>query len=246
MTDVVSEAKRILIAAEEASLPLRVLGGVAVQLRAGNKIPRALVRVAADLDFAALDDASKRVSVLFHQIGYSSNRSFNALNGWRRLMFFDPDDRKVDVFVGSFSMCHTVPLADRLVVDPWTIPLAELLLTKLQIVELNEKDVQDVLAILCEYVIAEVDGDSVNGARIATVCAADWGLWRTVTANLAQLRTMVGTYGLGEAKETALTEQINTLVQLIEGEPKTRAWRLRSRVGERVRWYELPEEVYGG
>ena len=243
MSDVVKEAKRILAAAEEMSLPLRALGGVAVHLRVGENTPPSLTRAAADLDFAAPSDVSKTIAVFFQEIGYSSNRNFNAINGWRRLMFFDSEDRKVDVFMGSFSMCHTVPFENRLAIDPWTIPLAELLLTKLQIVELNEKDIRDVLAILLPYEITDLDGDSVNGGRMAEVCAADWGLWRTVTANLAHLHGHVAAYGLDATIESALLRRLDALAQRIEQEPKTRSWRFRARLGDRVRWYELPEEV---
>jgi hypothetical protein len=119
------------------------------------------------------------------------------------------------------------------------VPLAELLLTKLQIVELNEKDLVDVVVLLHEHEIAE-DDSGVNGARVATLCAADWGLWRTITANLDAVRSHLDRYDV-DAERVA--DRVGRLQERIEREQKSRGWRLRAKIGDRKRWYELPEEV---
>jgi hypothetical protein len=144
------------------------------------------------------------------------------------------------VFVGAFRMCHEIPLEDRLTVDSATVPLAELLLTKLQIIELNEKDVRDAVAILHTHDVTE-DDTGVNVRRVADLCSADWGLWRTITANLNTVRSHVDRYAI-ETREH-VDKRIAALQERIEAEPKSRAWRLRAKVGERKRWYEIPEEV---
>jgi hypothetical protein len=148
----------------------------------------------------------------------------------------------VDVFVGEFAMCHRVPVDERLLLEPATLPLAELLVTKLQIVELNEKDIRDAIALVHAHEVAERDGDAVNAARVAELCAVDWGLWRTITRNLERCRDHVGAYELPEGEAAVTARRFDALLERIEREPKSRAWRLRSRLGERVRWYELPEE----
>jgi hypothetical protein len=147
----------------------------------------------------------------------------------------------VDVFVGSFSMCHKVPLDGRIEVDPVSIPLAELLLTKLQVVQLNEKDVRDALALLHDHDVGDADGETVNGARVAELCATDWGLWRTITQNLAACRAFAGSVDVPD-RET-LDERFDALLGRIEDAPKSRAWRMRAKIGDRKRWYDLPEEV---
>jgi hypothetical protein len=140
-------------------------------------------------------------------------------------------------------MCHKVPVGERLVLEPETLPLAELLLTKLQIVELNDKDVRDVLALLLGHEVGEEDGELVNAGRVAALCASDWGLWRTITANLEALDADAVSYALSLEEQAVVSRRIRALLERIEAEPKSRAWRLRARIGERVRWYELPEEV---
>ncbi|MDX6438207.1 MAG: hypothetical protein QOF45_790 [Gaiellaceae bacterium] len=247
LPDVVSEARRVLALAEGRSVALRLLGGVAVRLRAAEAFPETLSRSYGDLDFVTAKGSSGAVGELFSAAGYEADRAFNALHGRERLIFYDePNGRKVDVFVGQFAMCHEVPVGERLGVDPISIPLAELLLTKLQVVELNEKDVTDVIALLATHELGDEDGSRLNAARVAALCAADWGLWRTITANLAVCRERVSEAPVQEAVRQQVGERLDALLERIEAEPKTRGWKLRARVGERKRWYDLPEEVEAG
>src|SRR5919204_1784734 len=183
--DVVLEGTRLLRVAEERGVPLRLIGGVAVCVRAGGRLLPCFARSYGDLDFVTGKKSSGAAQKLFREAGYEPQGAVNALNSKERLLFMDEaNQRQVDVFVGSFSMSHTIPLEGRVEVDRETVPLAELLLMKLQVHELNEKDVRDALAIMHTHAVADDDGASVNGARVADLCAADWGLWRTITANL--------------------------------------------------------------
>ena len=245
--DVVEEALRIAEAAEEEGLALRLLGGVAVRLRAKDALPSVFERPYADHDWISSKGTSSDAQKFFENQGYTPHTRFNALNGRERLLFFDEShDRQVDVFVGSFRMSHEIPFGKRLASEPLTIPLAELLLTKLQIVELNEKDVKDALALFHDHPVEDEDGDSVNAGRIAELCASDWGLWRTFTANLESLGDHVERYDLPEEDGKRISERILALQERIEAEPKTFGWKMRSKIGDRKRWYELPEEVEGG
>jgi hypothetical protein len=162
------------------------------------------------------------------------------MNGKERLLFYDnPNGRQMDVFVSSFRMCHEIPLEDRLAVDEDTVPLAELLLTKLQIIELNEKDVRDTVALLLEHDVTD-DDTGVNASHVASLCAEDWGLWRTISHNLETLRARLESY---EVDREAVSSRVSHILERIETEPKSRSWKLRAKVGERKRWYDLPEEV---
>jgi hypothetical protein len=243
--DVVGEAQRLLTHAEADNVPLRLLGGVAIKLRAPGDLPPAFARSYADLDFATKKKTAGSVTELLRAEGYEPHVVFNALHGGDRLLFFDNEhDRQVDVFVGSFQMCHRIPLDERLEVDPVSIPLGELLLTKLQIAEVNEKDVRDTLALLHDHPLGDEDGETLNAARVAALCGEDWGLWRTITGNLTACRGFADTYDVPD--RARLDERVDGLLERIDAAPKSRAWKLRGRIGERKRWYELPEEVAGG
>lgn len=244
LPDIVEEGRRVLSLAEDSGVALRLLGGVAVFLRAPNGLPEPFRRIYHDLDFATVSGGSRACAKLFDAAGYEPGVHFNALHGKERLLFFDQGNgRHADVFVGEFRMSHKIPLEGRITLEALTVPLAELLLTKLQIAELNEKDVLDAIALFHGHGVSDEDGDSINAGRVAEVLASDWGLWRTFTGNLAVCRDYLGRYELGEEGTGRVEQRFDILGERIEAEPKSRAWKLRARVGERKRWYETPEEV---
>jgi hypothetical protein len=216
-------------------VPLRLLGGVAIRLRCSG--PN---REFKDLDFATSKKAVGAAQDLLRTLGYEPHVGFNAMNARERLLFFDTaHGRQVDVFVGSFRMCHEIGLEGRLATHEQTVPLAELLLTKLQIIELNEKDVHDVATLLDEHDVTD-DDTGVNGARVAELCAGDWGLWRTITSNFREVAVRLEDYAVDRQRVATRLQELN---QRIDGAEKSVGWRLRAKVGERKRWYELPEEV---
>jgi hypothetical protein len=246
-SDMAEEALRVTEEADRENLALRLLGGVAIKLRAKDGLNPAFEREYADLDWIVPWGTSRDAQRFFEALGYSPQVRFNTIYGRERLLFFDErHGRQVDVLVGAFKMCHEIRLGERLTLEPVTVPLAELLLTKLQIIELNEKDVRDALALLYDHPVEDEDGDAINGAHIARLCASDWGLWRTFTANLDSLGDHLGRYDLPDEDKRRITERIRELQARIEDEPKSFGWKMRAKIGDRKRWYDLPEEVEGG
>jgi hypothetical protein len=243
LADIVAEGERLLGIAARDGVPLRLLGGVAVRLKA-PEVPPALDRECKDIDCAVSKKSAGAADRLLRDAGYQPHVSFNAMHARERGLYFDEEnDRQVDLFIHSFRMCHEIPLGDRLAVEDGTVPLAELLLTKLQIIEVNEKDIRDTVLLFHGHPIADHDDGAVNGAQIAALCASDWGLWRTITANLERCRAHVDDYDLPAADRQRVSARLDELLERIDAEPKSRAWRLRAKVGERKRWYDLPEEV---
>jgi hypothetical protein len=240
---IVEEAERLVDTANGQGTTLALLGGVAVRLNA-SEVPPSLDREYKDLDFAVPKGGGAAASKLLMGQGYEASVEFNAMNGRERMLFHDSDHgRQIDLFIGSFRMCHEIPFGDRLSPSQPTVPLAELVLTKLQIIELNEKDVRDVALVFYGHEVSDHDDGSINGKRIAELCSSDWGLWRTITANLERCREHLGEYSLPEPDSKQISDRIGELLAMIEARPKSRGWKLRAKVGERKRWYELPEEV---
>jgi hypothetical protein len=243
--DVAAEARRLLNSAREQSIALHALGGVAIELRRPPTKPRLLEREYKDIDFLGRKGDGPRVARLLRGEGYVPDEAFNTMNGRRRLLFWDvARNRQVDVFIEEFEMCHVVPIAERVAPDAPTIPLTELLATKLQIVEINRKDELDILNLLHDHPVVEDEvQEGLNACRLAELCANDWGLWRTSTRNLERIESMSKTYGLEDADRERVVHRLEALATAIESMPKSLKWRLRDRVGERIRWYELPDEV---
>lgn len=222
---------------------MRVLGGVAIAILCPSSSSPPLAREYADIDFASVSSAKDDVVGLLELLGYAGDKEFNVLHGHRRLYFWDPDnERQLDVFLNEANLCHRIDLKRRIDVVPLTLSLADLAVLKLQIVETNEKDYLDLCAIFADHDLSE-DDSGINVAYIAELAAADWGLWRTigmVAARSEKFALELPEFAAGEV----VAERLRRLRQELDRVPKTRGWKLRSRLGERVRWYELPEEVH--
>ncbi len=242
--DVVVEATRLVDAANAAGCTVRVMGGVAVSLHAHGGVHPALRRTYRDIDLVAAKKQGKPTLKLLEAAGYEANERFNAMNGGRRLVVYDMQNgRQLDVFVGDFEMCHKIPIAQRLHEDPVTIPLAELLLTKLQVVNTNHKDVLDICAILLDHEIGDKDEDTVNVKYIASLLAGDWGLWRTTRGTIETTRAALPELDLSADERAVIDGRLTELWERVEAEPKSFRWRSRAKVGDRTKWYEDPEEI---
>jgi len=244
MADITSEALYLVQAARADGFPIRILGGVAIAILAGRVLPERLQRSYADIDLAIRIDDGGRARGLLTVLGYEADRGFNSLHGSRRLLFYDvANGRRMDVFVGVFKMCHELNLADRLDVVPSTLSPADLLLTKLQIVELNQKDLIDVVSLLHACAVGDrPQVDTIDRPRLELVTGADWGWHTTVADNLERVSTAAGELFSGE-DAAIVRRRAQEIRQAIDRAPKSFGWKVRARVGRRMQWYELPEEV---
>jgi hypothetical protein len=236
--ELVAEGRRLLNMAEDAGLALRLLGGIAVALRSPSASRRPLRRRYKDIDCITRSRDRKAVTRLFEAAGYVPNVQFNTLHAPDRLIFRGSERGwTLDVFVDAVAMCHRLELADRLTLDSTTLTVADLLLLKLQAVERSERDCKDVLALLIDHPLAPY---GIDGGYIAGLLARDWGWWRTATGTLDWVeRFRLGLRGLDT---TLAGARIAELRSMIDAAPKSRRWKLRARVGERVRWYDEPDE----
>jgi hypothetical protein len=238
------EGREILDAARALGLEVMLLGGVAIRVLLGEKLHPAFDRPVGDLDLLTRKGDGGRLERLLADRGWLPARSFNALNGARRLLFNDAaGETQVDVFVESFEMCHRLPLADSLAGPGLTLPATDLLMTKLQIVELNAKDRADLYGLLLGCEIGDGRPEALDPARLAELTSRDWGLHHTFELNLAALPAALSETALSEPERAAVRDRVEEILHAMEAAPKSRGWRLRQRVGERKQWYETPEEV---
>jgi hypothetical protein len=235
LADVSAEGVRIVAAASQRGLTVRLIGGAAVAERCPAARRPPLVRGYKDVDVVGRGRERAPLGALLVELGYAPNEEFNLLQGGRRLLFWDEGNRRrLDVLLDRFEMCHALELGDRLAIDRVTLAPADLLLTKLQVRETNERDLKDALALLVD---CEIDLD-----RVADVLAADWGWWRTATEVLDRVEAYADV--LEEPERERARAQVAALRDRVERRPKTLRWRARARVGDRLRWYEEPDEDY--
>ena len=242
-----NELERILEASREAGLMLRVIGSLAFQMHCPKHgyLQEAMGRAYTDIDFAAYRKQTKEIKALMSGLGYVENREIFVVSEGDRSIFDDFDTGLyVDVFYDKLDFCHVIHWTGRLEVDSPTIPLAEMLLEKMQIVQINEKDIIDTILLLLEHPLGDSDTETINMGRVARLCANDWGLWRTTTMNLDKVSKMAQGYPqLTDEQKTHVSSQVEAALARIEVEPKPLSWRLRARVGDRIKWYKDVDEV---
>jgi hypothetical protein len=241
--DPVNEATRIVEEAKKRGVTLRLLGGVAFRLRSQSALHENLARKYIDIDFVGLRKQRTGIQNLFEEMGYSPRTTFNAMNGFARLIFNDfENERRADIFLNEFQMCHKLDFSKRLTFDEVTLPLADLLLTKLQVYEITEREYKDVIALLKDHDLSEKDEhDAINKQYISNLTSSDWGLYRTVSLNLERILDALPNYMPSEHDQKLIRSRIDHLKSAIEAEPKSFGWKLRAKIGDKVKWYELPE-----
>jgi hypothetical protein len=240
LADPIAEAERIGAAAKKAGVKVKLLGGAGIHLHSPSATRPPLKRKYGDLDFAIAKKHRKGVLALFPALGYEANDRFNLMNGDRRLYFYDAGNgRQVDIFIDVFKMSHVIDLRTRLEDDGPCASPADLLLSKLQIYEVNRKDLVDVTALVLDHEVGP-GADEIDAAYIAKVVAADWGFYRTVQLNIDKLGHTLDEL---DVDRELVRKRLRELWTVIDAEPKPLKWKLRAQVGDRMQWYELPEEV---
>src|SRR5262244_4405695 len=187
--DPLPEALGLARGAADASLGLKLLGGLAVRVLCPDYPPR--LRRDQDIDFACLSKERKKVATYLTDSGCQADRMFNNLNGDRQMYFVASSGRPIDVMVDRLTMCHTLDLRPAFGRQRLTVDAIDVLLSKLQIVELNEKDARDIVYMLSALPLGGT-GVSLDTDRYGKLLGADWGWWRTVTGNLAKLPALIG------------------------------------------------------
>lgn len=238
---------RIVGAADAANAAIRVLGSIGVALHCpdASVLLPSFERTYADIDLVAYRRNAKVLSDVLASLGYSDDREIYISSEGTRSIFNDPIRRiHLDVFYDRLEFCHVIPMANRLEADRPTIPLAELLLSKLQIVRINEKDIVDIVLLMLDHPLGAGDDDVIDLHRIAMLTAADWGLWRTISQNLEKVAALAaGYHQLDREQRDRVTLAAIQLKTRIDAQPKPMAWRLRDRVGDRRQWWTEVEEV---
>jgi hypothetical protein len=240
----VAAGRSIVAMAAARSVPVRLLGGVAIWIRGSEPARGLLGRNYPDIDLVAHKKQSRTLRTLLEETGLEPERVFNATHGARRLLYNGPGGWHIDVFLDMFEMSHTLDLGTRLEAEPETLAAAELLLTKLQIAQINAKDISDVAMLLWDHEPTGGDGPGkLNLTRVTALCGADWGLYTTITQNLEACAERLGDVVPGAQDRDRIGSRIASITEALRAAPKTMSWQLRARVGRRVRWYQLPEEI---
>jgi hypothetical protein len=244
-----AEAARLVRGANQNGIVIRVLGALAFHRRCPQHsyLQERLKREYTDVDFGGYGRQARLIQAFLAAQGYVEDELVYVESQGSRLVLNHPQTGlHLDVFLDRLDFCHTIEWKGRLEVDDWTIPLAEMLMQKMQIVQINEKDLIDTIMLLLEHPFTD-DDTGINIALVARVCGRDWGWWRTLTMNLGKVRQAAAAYDLSADEQARVEAQVDVALARIEAEPKSMGWKMRAKVGDRKKWYqdvgELAEHV---
>ena len=244
--DIRDEAARLTTAARAANLGLRLMGGSAVWLVAPSVRVAPFEREYGDLDFAVPQRDARPATAFLEGEGYIAERMFNSIHGAQRLNFGHPEERwTIDVIIDALRMSHVIDLRGRLAPGLPTLDLADLLLTKLQVWEINAKDLGDITCLLADHPLSEAgaaDNEAIDLARILALTGSDWGTCHTLERNLRQVADAARERRPATSSFDPVVQAESLLTAIGDGR-KSVGWQIRARIGERMRWYEVPEEV---
>ena len=250
LEDFYAERTRIVNALaqpENQHVMMRLIGALAFRTHCQQYgyIQDKLGRKFTDFDFVSYPRFTRDVRRVLTELGYEEDKQVTQLFGDRRMLFHDPAfGRHTDIFYNTLDVCHPINFVGRLEKEQLTVPLAELLLEKMQIVQINEKDLIDSVMLLREHPIGDSDHETINATVVTGILGNDWGFWRTVTANLKLLDEKLAVYGsLSDDDRKVVHARIKEIQDRIEAAPKSLRWKARAQIGERVKWYKDVEEL---
>jgi len=242
-----SEAERLVAEARKRNLHLRLLGALAFQFHCPKHayLSQKLGRALSDIDFAAYGGERVEVNKMMREFGYTDQGMLTALFGHTRMIWDNKSNgMHVDIFFDKLEMNHEIPFANRLEIDEWTIPLADMFLEKMQIVHINEKDVVDTVMLLREHSVGDGTLETIDAQHVATRLAQDWGFYYTVTENLKKIQERLPSFPeLGDEDRKDISGKVEAMLKAIEDQPKAMSWKMRARVGPKKKWYREVEDV---
>jgi hypothetical protein len=259
----VEDALKIVEGAKQRGVVLRLLGALAITLHSSeftelhHNLKRLGENKRAFTDIDLIGYSKQRVKireVMEDDLHYLVDQNVLLFRGKERLMYHHREQLyQIDIFLDGLKFSHEIrfgadPKKGRLLLDYPTISATDLLLEKLQIHSISQKDLKDVIVLLRAHTLDAMDAPgSINMTHVATVLANDWGFWKDATTNLAEVSSYATKYlaeGLLTGPDlTDISEKTNQILSQIEAEPKTSEWKLRERMGDEKPWWKDVEDV---
>jgi hypothetical protein len=239
------EARHLTEEAQRQGMLLRVMGPIALHFYFPDfvdlyrRMERLGERVFTDIDYASYGKFRNKMVPFFDQQGYDLEKRAAMISGGARLIFFGGRVPMIDVFYDKLDYNHPIDYRGRLELHPHCVSLTDLLLQKLQIVQINDKDLKDGMLLLLAAKIGETDEGMINARYVAKLMSEDWGFCYTSVMNLAKIQKAVdGVRALNDAQRARIREQAALLLKYIEEAPKSGGWKNRAKVGTKKPWYK--------
>lgn len=244
-------ARELVEQGADQGVTLRILGslGIREHIRDFGGVLDLLERVPTrDIDFMGYSEDQARTDRMFKDLGYEADPSvaYSLEYGIQRLIYHQREQQiMAEIFLDELRMAHTLDFRGRLELDYPTISLVDLLLSKLQIQQITEKDIKDMIALLAGHDLGTDGRENVDVSYLLKVTSKHWGLYHTAITNLAIVEHWLGRFEvLDPAVRRQVAQKVDALVRQMETQPKSLRWRLRGMIGTRIRWYEEVGDVH--
>jgi len=238
------EARRLIDEAQKQGIFLRVMGPIALHyyfpdyVDLYRRLERLGERVFTDIDFASYGKFRGKMVPFFSAQGYEVEKRALLIAGNERHIYFGERVPMIDVFFDKLAYNHPISYKDRLEIHPYCVSLTDLLLQKLQIVQINDKDLKDAMLLLLAAPVTETDNNSINAKYVAKLMSDDWGFYYTSTTNLTKVKeAMQRVPALDEAQRKTIQDKADHLIEALENISKTWGWQRRAKVGANKIWY---------
>jgi hypothetical protein len=244
----VDEALNLVRDAEAKGIRLRILGSIAYRLQCPKNLHlfEDTKRVLTDVDFGGEKSQNRAIREFLKTRGYVPDEGiYVASEGARHAYLHRETGLNVDVFADQLYFCHRIPFKNRLELDSPTICTTDLLLEKMQIVEINLKDFKDTIVLMLEHPLSHQQSGqkSIDTGYIAEVMRQDWGFYHTFTTNLKRVPEHFGEFPSMQPQQLAtISERVDELLRMLDAAPKTLGWKMRAKIGTRAKWYQEVSE----
>ena len=238
------EARQLIDAAQKQGIVLRVMGPIALHyyfldyVDLYRQMDRLGERVFTDIDYASYSKQRGKMIPFFERMGYEVEKRALMISGGRRHIYFGDRIPMIDVFFDQLEFNHPIDYRGRLEIHPHCVSLTDLLLQKLQIVQINDKDLKDMMLLLLAAQVSDTDQGAINGKYVARLFSDDWGFYYTATTNLKKVQDAVESVPvLTTEHHKVIRDKANQLLEVIDQAPKSGKWQKRAKTGTSKPWY---------
>jgi hypothetical protein len=237
----------ILADSQKYDLNIRLTGGIAIRFRCerNNELFDRLGRKYPDIDMVCLSKDVGKAKEYFKNRNYELNQAVYIYSEGKRLIFENHSSTtKIEIFVDELNFCHLIDLKGRLDIDYPTISLSDLLLSKMQIVKIAEKDLIDLTILILEHDLSDKEGkNTINITYIASLLSADWGFYFTFTRNIKNLLLYIDKSLAEKNQVEIIVGKLDVLSTAISQSNKKIGWKLRACIGDKLKWYQDVSEI---
>lgn len=219
----------------------RLFGGLSIEVIAPWKDIFGIDRPVKDIDIIVPRSSMITAMDVLSIDGWKMNGRNQRINSGILVCAIDnTSGTRLDMYADPVILNQTLYFGQRLRILEKTLTPVDLLISKLQIVNITDRDLDDICALAGGCQVAAVDSPStLNAERLKIICSNSWALQYTSIGNLDAAERRAGTHrDIQEERLARILQNVSLLRNICTDCPKSWTWRLRAKIGPLLPWYE--------